>query len=97
MEIKDRVLYLVAGIVVMTGIALVVLSGHRGARLENAGIGSGSDAPVAAGGQAADFKLEKLDGTTVSLESLRGKVVFLNVGDLVRAVPRRNAVDADVV
>jgi peroxiredoxin len=69
MEIKDRILYLVAGIVVMTGLALVVLSGHRGARLENSGIG----------GQAADFKLEKLDGTTVSLESLRGKVVFLNV------------------
>jgi peroxiredoxin len=79
MEIKDRILYLVAGVVVMTGLALVVLSGHRGARLENSGIGSGSEAPVAAGGQAADFKLEKLDGTTVSLESLRGKVVFLNV------------------
>ncbi len=77
MEIKDRILYLVAGIVVMTGLALVVLSGHRGARI---GVNSEqSDAPVAAGSQAADFKLEKLDGTTVSLESLRGKVVFLNV------------------
>ena len=80
MEIKDRILYLVAGIVVMTGLALVVLSGHRGARLAtSSGIGSGSEAPVAAGSQAANFKLEKLDGTTVSLESLRGKVVFLNV------------------
>jgi len=65
---------------VMTGLALVVLSGHRGARLAtSSGIGSGSEAPVAAGSQAANFKLEKLDGTTVSLESLRGKVVFLNV------------------
>ena len=80
MEIKDRILYLVAGIVVMTGLALVVLSGHRGTRIENSGeISGGSEAPVAAGSQAADFKLEKLDGTTVSLESLRGKVVFLNV------------------
>jgi cytochrome c biogenesis protein CcmG/thiol:disulfide interchange protein DsbE len=77
MEIKDRILYLVAGIVVMTGLALVVLSGHRGARI--AVNSEQSDAPVAAGSQAADFKLEKLDGTTVSLESLRGKVVFLNV------------------
>jgi hypothetical protein len=33
MEIRDRILYLVAGIVVMTGLALVVLSGHRGARI----------------------------------------------------------------
>ena len=80
MEIKDRILYLVAGIVVMTGLALVVLSGHRGARIENSpGISSGTEAPVAAGSQAADFKLEKLDGTTVSLQSLKGKVVFLNV------------------
>ncbi len=33
MEIKDKVLYLVAAIVVMTGITLVALSGHRGARI----------------------------------------------------------------
>ena len=80
MEIKDRILYLVAGIIVLTGLALVVLSGHRGARIENSpGISSGTEAPVAAGSQAADFKLEKLDGTTVSLQSLKGKVVFLNV------------------
>jgi len=83
MEIKHRILYLVAGVVVATGLAILVLSGHRGARLaDSAPVASeaqSSDAPVAAGGQAADFKLEKLDGTTVSLDSLRGKVVFLNV------------------
>jgi peroxiredoxin len=81
MEIKDKILYLVAGIVVATGLAIVALSGHRGTRLAvNApSTSSGSEAPVAAGGQAADFKLETLDGTTVSLDSLRGKVVFLNV------------------
>ncbi len=80
MEVRDRILYLVAGIVVMTGLALVVLSGHRGARIAtSSGISGGTEGPVAAGSQAADFKLEKLDGTTISLESLRGKVVFLNV------------------
>jgi hypothetical protein len=90
MEIKDKILYLVAGVVVMTGLALVVLSGHRGARIENSsGISNGSEAPVAAGSQAAEFKLEKLDGTTVSLESLRGKVVFLNVASpAARKCPR---------
>lgn len=35
--------------------------------------------PVAAGKMAADFKLPGLDGQTISLSSLRGKVVFLNV------------------
>jgi peroxiredoxin len=81
MEIKDRILYLAAAIVVATGLALVALSGHRGARLavNSPEIGANGDAPVPAGSQAADFKLETLDGTTISLESLRGKVVFLNV------------------
>jgi cytochrome c biogenesis protein CcmG, thiol:disulfide interchange protein DsbE len=36
-------------------------------------------APVAAGAIAADFKLKDLGGSTISLSSLRGKVVFLNV------------------
>ncbi len=83
MEIKDKLLYLVAAIVVICGIALVALMPHRGARIElgaNApGIGEQSEATVAAGSRAADFKLETLDGETVSLESLRGKVIFLNV------------------
>src|SRR5579859_2439102 len=35
--------------------------------------------PVAAGKLAADFKLPSLNGTAISLSSLRGKVVFLNV------------------
>jgi len=35
--------------------------------------------PVAAGAMAADFKLKDLSGSTISLSSLRGKVVFLNV------------------
>ena len=81
MEIKDKILYLVAAIVVMTGLTLVALSGHRGARIatNSPETAAAIQATVAAGSQAADFKLETLDGTTVSLESLRGKVVFLNV------------------
>jgi cytochrome c biogenesis protein CcmG/thiol:disulfide interchange protein DsbE len=35
--------------------------------------------PVAAGAVAANFKLKDLGGSTISLSSLRGKVVFLNV------------------
>jgi peroxiredoxin len=77
MEIRDRILYLVAAVVVATGLTLVALSGHRGARITTGS--RESEAPVAAGSQAANFTLEKLDGTTVSLASLRGKVVFLNV------------------
>jgi len=38
-----------------------------------------NEAPVAAGDVAADFKLESLSGKAVTLSSLRGKVVFLNV------------------
>ncbi len=83
MEIKDKILYLVAAIVVMTGITLVALSGHRGARISPEAnqpeTAEHPPASVAAGSRAADFKLEALDGHTVSLESLRGKVVFLNV------------------
>ena len=77
MVIRDRVLYLVAVIVVATGLTLIALSGHRGARITSGSLDS--QAPVAAGSQAANFNLETLDGTTVSLQSLRGKVVFLNV------------------
>jgi peroxiredoxin len=38
-----------------------------------------SEAPVSAGEMAADFKLSNLEGKKVTLSSLRGKVVFLNV------------------
>jgi len=36
----------------------------------------------------ADFTVRDLDGRTISLASLRGKVTVVNLGDLVRAVPR---------
>ena len=68
------------GIVVVIGLALVAITGHRGTRSRiRVASSADSEAPVAAGSQAANFKLEALDGHTVSLESLRGKVVFLNV------------------
>ncbi len=35
--------------------------------------------PVAAGDRAAEFALKDLNGNTVSLSSLRGKVIFLNI------------------
>jgi peroxiredoxin len=83
MEIKDKLLYFVAAIVVICGIVLIALMPHRAARMEvgaNLPETAGRSEPkVAAGSRAADFKLETLDGTTVSLASLRGKIVFLNV------------------
>src|SRR6266851_8406925 len=80
MESGNKLLYWVAAFVVLAGIVLVAITGHRGARVAPlGGEQPESQAPVAAGNQAANFKLEALDGHTVSLESLRGKVVFLNV------------------
>jgi peroxiredoxin len=73
--ISNRTLYIIATLVIVTGLTLVSLVKPR--RTHFAGNGSGS--PVAAGGKAAEFKLEALDGRSVSLESLRGKVVFLNL------------------
>src|SRR5712692_4999414 len=80
METRSKLLYAVAALVVLLGITLVAMTGRRGAR--NAPLvseQSESEGPVAAGNRAANFKLEALDGHTVSLESLRGKVIFLNV------------------
>ena len=64
-----------AGLAVALVIVSVVgISGHRG------GPSGGPELkPVAAGRMAADFKLQDLRGDTISLSSLRGKVVFLNV------------------
>jgi peroxiredoxin len=80
MESGNKLLYWVAAFVVLAGIVLVAITQHRGAQVAPLGSEqSQSEAPVAAGNRAADFKLEALDGHTVSLESLRGKVIFLNV------------------
>ena len=79
MDSRNKILYAVAAVVVVVGITLVAISGHRGTRAPLGAEQSESEGPVAAGSQAANFKLEALDGHTVSLESLRGKVIFLNV------------------
>ena len=74
-DAKILSLVAVAGLAVALGIVAVVgMSGRRG------GPSTGPVLkPVAAGGMAADFKLQDLRGNTISLSSLRGKVVFLNV------------------
>lgn len=79
MDSGNKLLYWVAAFVVLAGIVLVAITGHRGARVAPLGSELSESAPIAAGNQAANFKLEALDGRTVSLESLRGKVIFLNV------------------
>jgi cytochrome c biogenesis protein CcmG, thiol:disulfide interchange protein DsbE len=75
----NKLLYWVAAFVVLAGIVLVAITGHRGTRVSPLSSEQSESAPVAAGNQAANFKLEALDGHTVSLDSLRGKVIFLNV------------------
>jgi len=54
---------------------------HRdaGAAVEESAPFGHGPAPVAAGDRAAEFTLEDLNGNKVSLSSLRGKVVFLNL------------------
>ena len=62
--------------------ALFQVMSNEGSRKPSAGtVESGSsEAPVPAGDVASDFKLEDaFTGQTVSLSSLKGKVVFLNV------------------
>jgi peroxiredoxin len=73
--ISNRTLYIVAALVIVTGLTLTALSKPRRTRFGS----EESAAPVSAGDKAAEFKLEALDGHVVSLESLRGKVVFLNL------------------
>lgn len=87
MEGRNKLLYIVAGVVAFVGIVMLIVGqmreGSRGGREEVPHVGatheSEESAPIAAGGKAADFKLEALDGSTVSLDQLKGKVVFLNV------------------
>lgn len=79
MESRNKLLYGAAGLIVLMGIVLVLMSGRRAGAPGTHELESAPDRSVSAGDRAADFKLEALDGHTVSLESLKGKVVFLNV------------------
>jgi cytochrome c biogenesis protein CcmG/thiol:disulfide interchange protein DsbE len=86
MDAKNKVIYAAAAIVGFIGIVMLVV-GHVGERPRTAGDDYGivprerheTPPAIAAGEKAANFKLEALDGSTVSLEDLRGKVVFLNI------------------
>ncbi len=80
-----KIIPAIAVVVVLAGIAIVVIGNVRRATVAQdsaATADNGESAGgkmVAAGEKAADFKLETLDGTTISLDKLRGKVVFLNI------------------
>jgi peroxiredoxin len=80
MEPENNLLYWVAAFVVLVGSVLVLMTQHHAGRTGSlSSEQSRSEETVAAGSQAANFKLEALDGHTVSLDQLRGKVIFLNV------------------
>jgi peroxiredoxin len=80
MESKNNLLYWVAAFVVLVGSVLVLMTQHHAGRTRSlSSEQSRSEETVAAGSRAANFKLEALDGHTVSLDQLRGKVIFLNV------------------
>ncbi len=81
MDAKNKLIYLAAALIAFAGIVMLV-AGHSRQTSRTAGQEASREesAPaVAAGDKAADFKLEALDGSTVSLDKLRGKVVFLNI------------------
>jgi peroxiredoxin len=75
MTMRNRIMYLAAALIALSGLLLVLAA----RRHMSATAPQSEEPPVAAGDQAADFKLESLDGTTVSLDKYRGKVVFLNL------------------
>ncbi|HKN00514.1 MAG TPA: TlpA disulfide reductase family protein [Candidatus Binataceae bacterium] len=82
MDSKNKLIYAAAGFIAFVGIAMLLVEGHL---RETAHTGTQTtheeqeEPSVAAGNKAANFKLESLGGTTVSLDQLRGKVIFLNV------------------
>ena len=87
MRASNKLIYTVAAVIALVGIVLLIAGQLRdNRRTPNPDQGQASthgeeqeSPPVAAGGKAANFKLEALDGSTVSLEQLKGKVVFLNI------------------
>ncbi|HXN85421.1 MAG TPA: TlpA disulfide reductase family protein [Candidatus Binataceae bacterium] len=87
MEIKGRALAIIGAVLALGAIAVFAIfqmmsSSNLNIRTPNGeNVDSGSsEAPVPAGDIASDFKLEDaFTGQTVSLSSLKGKVVFLNV------------------
>jgi peroxiredoxin len=82
MSINDKVLAGLALTLLLIGLAylsiprLIYQAGHG----ENVLSSSSDEMPtIAAGDRAAEFSLNDLDGNKVTLASLRGKVIFLNI------------------
>lgn len=79
MRASNKLIYTVAGLIAVVGIVLLIAGQMRDRRPAATHEEEQESPAVAAGDKAADFKLEALDGSTVSLDQLRGKVVFLNI------------------
>jgi cytochrome c biogenesis protein CcmG, thiol:disulfide interchange protein DsbE len=79
MRASNKLIYTVAGVIAVVGIVLLIAGQMRDNRRGATHEEEPESAAVAAGDKAANFKLEALDGSTVSLDQLRGKVVFLNI------------------
>lgn len=73
---KSKSLSVLGGLLIAAGVVFFAARALFPALTSNQ---DSSEAPVAAGEMAADFKLPNLSGKQVTLSSLRGKVVFLNV------------------
>jgi len=76
MQSRTRTLYIIAALIVFLGLGLAVAGMYRAA-LDTSG--ESDHVIVPAGDKAANFDLETLDGSKISLSELKGKVVFLNV------------------
>jgi peroxiredoxin len=79
MTVNDKVLAGLAAVLLLIGVAYLSVPSliHHGVNTLQSE--PNEPPPVAAGDLAAAFSLKDLDGNTVSLSALRGKVVFLNV------------------
>jgi len=80
-----KLLSIIAGVTLLVALTLVAFLQFGANRSVPADVANEvaakppPDGSVAAGKEAADFKLTSLDGQSIALSSLRGKVVFLNV------------------
>jgi len=82
-----KVLSAIAAAILVVAIGLVAYTNHQGPDANSTPGDDGGRSPVnplpgesvSAGKMAADFNLTNLQGNPISLSSLRGKVVFLNV------------------
>jgi peroxiredoxin len=74
-----KILSMIAGGGLLVALGLIVSVNLWRSGNESREMARSLTGPVAAGKMAADFKLKDLKGNAVSLSSMRGKVVFLNI------------------